>query len=68
MVKVKLLGISKLIECANYKNKEDGIILYDAIYEGSLWGQVETFKNSIVFQNEKKLEPTEEKKEEDWTW
>ena len=68
MVKVKLLGISKLIECANYKNKEDGIILYDAIYEGSLWGQVETFNNSIVFQGEKKLEPTEEKKEEDWTW
>lgn len=61
MVKVKIGLSGPSIECRDYKWGDNGIVLYDATYNGSLWEQVEIFNTSatiFVFKGETVLEET----------
>ena len=63
MVKVKIGLSGPSIECRDYKWGDNGIMLYDATYNGSLWEQVEIFNTSatvFVFKGETVLETIEE--------
>ena len=65
MVKVKIGLSGPSIECRDYKWGDNGIVLYDATYNGSLWEQVEVeiFNISatiLVFKGETVLETIEE--------
>ncbi len=74
MVKVRVGLNGSIIECQDYKWGDNSIVLYNAIYQGSHWKQVEIFNTSatiFVFKDETVLETSEEEpveRLEDATW
>jgi hypothetical protein len=56
MVKVKI--DSDIIWCEHYKWEDNGIVLYNAHIDGSIWEQVEVFSSTImVFKGEIEEKP-----------
>jgi hypothetical protein len=54
---VKVIIDSDIILCGNYKWEDNGIVLYNARIDGSIWRQVEVFTRDtiMVLKDETKL-------------
>ena len=58
MVKVKI--DSGIILCESYKWEDNGIVLYNARIDGSIWRQVEVFTRDTIVVFKDEIKPVEE--------
>jgi hypothetical protein len=62
MVKVKVGLTGPSIMCEDYNWQDNGIVLYNAHVDGSMWEQVEIFNTrATIMVLEREIKPVEEK-------
>jgi hypothetical protein len=55
---VKVIVENQIFHCGDYKWEDNGIVLYNVLYDGSLWKEIEIFNTTAfitVFKDETKL-------------